>query len=490
MAVHRIVVARTCFLFPFSSEGVSAVRRLLLATDAETLPREEGARLNCWRRDSSAHPDEMSSLSPAFRQVIRGSDKAGAVGSAPPWTVERWKLDDACRARLFDGFTKGSEECKFLDQAEGVHEVNLHLYGEMAGVLSLHVNWLPVGACDQEYERDLTSLQTIFRARTEAANEDRKWQSRSGADSACGDCGIPGLEEPRTLLWRILWLLALPESNDVIPTRRGALAMGHTSLLFKTQPDEETLQGCMFSFRRGGDASFLPPGRPAEGDTVVQLRANRWLASAREGSVAMGWLALRADAEFERKWFTERYHGLYLLLAIHAHAEYVTLASLAHEATDKTRMLAPTHAGEGDAHSALSSKDLNDVVELTRKMTRYTVAMVGDDPGGFTDHALFFRATRRNLGTPELLAEVRTELQELTVLVRTEVERSASERDKRFQRDVTRYGVTLSVLGVVTGIGGMNIPPCNPWWWFPTLGILAVVGFGAYTLVGRLQGEI
>jgi hypothetical protein len=89
--------------------------------------------------------------------------------------------------------------------------------------------------------------------------------------------------------------------------------------------------------------------------------------------------------------------------------------------------------------------------------------MTTHDVGGVPDYALMHRLSREALGTPELLAELREEIEEVYRLVtaeldrqRLEVERRDAEASRRFEQRVGRYGVALGIFSCVVGLLGVN----------------------------------
>ena len=234
-------------------------------------------------------------------------------------------------------------------------------------------------------------------------------------------------------------------------------AQHHTSLVLDVEPDEAQRTELLFRLRRGYGQAYIPPRRPAQEfseykrERAFEVRGNRWVTIAREGTGSLSWLTGDTDS-FAREW-PNRWAGVYCLLALQAISEQVTLARLELAAASVIERFNARREELKRGRGELSDKQIReDVQDLTFLMARYSLTTSADESGGVTDYADFFSNLRVVMRTPSLRAGLRQDLQEVLGLV----ELIHNEQEMKIERDISRFGLWLTPVLIATAYFGMN----------------------------------
>lgn len=467
-------LARTTLVVPVTfaeaSPGGSAGRAEALARRTFPTRGLTEAPAPMWHPKSPPERlENLDHLAPAFQLVLgAGAGPSGAY----PWTPRWLRLNDPMiDGLLADARPNGGRAAP----VPRLRRVDLHLYPLDVGLFSLLFDW--PGDVDPGAVRDALPALVSLRDRQHGWRfgpaEGPRPEQLARLPEALRGAHLPDARVPLATL--LDWLLD-PDATDPPPRVEGRRAFAHTSLFLAERPSDAELHALLYGLRRAADARQPPPAEPSPREAVIALRANRVATLAREGAALVGWPQAGTDPAFEQAFFRKRAHALYLHLLLHAHAEQATLGRLARDAAVEA-------GGLGSPDTVAQRRD--HLFDLARRMTTYTLSMVGDDPGGTTDYGTWFRAAREALGIPATLAEVRAEVRELFELVEAayerEQQRSAAEagrREEAFHRAVTVFGTTIGAAGLATGIFGVNLP--FPW---PGTGALAWTGWLAFLAV-------
>ena len=104
--------------------------------------------------------------------------------------------------------------------------------------------------------------------------------------------------------------------------------------------------------------TYEPPPAPHSDVRVMRVRGRRALATAREGSASVSWLADGTE-KFELEEWPRKFQGIYLLLALHALGERAGLARLQTgigRASGLLHGLFGADAGDDDASSKRAAR--------------------------------------------------------------------------------------------------------------------------------------
>lgn len=218
------------------------------------------------------------------------------------------------------------------------------------------------------------------------------------------------------------WLVKLPhEAAASLPRRvsRFEYALHHTYCLLDEHPGDAALAQQLHGLARAqgvrqgaADSSGLTE--------LIQLRHNAAACLSREGCVGIVW-----DAQREGSFF-DHFNGLYLVLALHALAERVTLEKLSYlEALFSQHLPATSSSVNGDgsvrrtspAQLALAREG---VVALASMLVRYSSAMASWDCGGRPEHGEFLAVLRQMHNLAQLKQELGEEVQDMLSIVERE----------------------------------------------------------------------
>ncbi len=430
-----------------------------------------GQAAPAWRELGPEADDEgtraaIDELDAGLADVVRYSGSGRDGREKTGWVAHRYRLTDEAKAAL------GLPEWWFVER-EGGRSLQMPSWGAVdviffpleVAFLVIHLDWTSgKGAVDSvegickglDEARHLTIAnggrirvdtvsvgQKAPPAAVEKANEGAR--ARAAALRSLGLAMTASNEFDLSAVTRLL-LGERPggptEAGEIEFLSHYAFCVSAVHLAAPVEPAYR--RQLAFCLRRGYDPDRYPVGPEDRPDEVFWPRAGRNIGVAREGVASLG------DPE---DWveFPNRFATVYSRLALHALAERASLSTLSR------RISAIAHANwEGaDAEANLRKG--------AREATRYTLTMVMEDPGGLTDHAHFFRSAREALGTPEQLEEVREEIRELLSTVGADADRQRAdethvrdERERTFQRRISKVGAYASVGAVATGVLGMN----------------------------------
>ena len=464
----RVTTARTAIIVPI---------RGIAESDAEVI--------GGWREMDSLGKGEIKELDPAFRAIINDrSEDAHREGEPSPWAWRHRKLSEGKIASLFgdgrllgrrpkeDEVPPGAERVRPVLTGARVTDAWLYTFPLGAGAVVIRVDWgtptlreLVGWLQDFRHLLDESAagawrfgpidrpIETVPEAHREKALKARTskveaFRQALGVDDLRG-WDDDGEMSTKTLVRALLNPVLTPEvrANDrFIDAVR--FAQHQTVVLLEaeaTPPTEEGREQLLFYLGRAAGTEYLPPPMSHTPDRILYTRANRRIIASREGSAALCWMPgpdapVKVDEDFERVTWPKRFLEVYLMLALHARAERRTLGHLAGEVAGYASRLSP------DPESAADLR--YDARKLRNTMTRFTLTMAGAESGGVTDYAWFFRETREALGVPDVLREVRAELDELSLRVEGEHAR----RQEEFQTAVGIIGVPAVMFSIVGGI--------------------------------------
>lgn len=432
----------------------------------------------------------VEELAPAFRELLHF--RTGERTDGERWRGWRLCLSPAVMSGLLAAPALLGRRGERWP-APKVVSVELYLFPMGAAVLALQFDWTagpdPISSLSELVRRlaALTVLSDGDEGRQGWTFEEVSANTRAAAMPAALKAALDGgAAHLRTL---IDYLLVVPQEDPAAPHRRcptGRHLTHHSAVTLSGPPaSPDRLDALLWWLRGASDARHRPP--PLSEVDRHQPRSNRRLSYCREGCIALNWPDGEDSRQFEVESWAQRFQVVYLLLSVHVHAERATLLTLAAEAA---RLAADLDGPDKTANRR------DDIYALAQRMTRYTLSMVGDDPGGRTEYAAHFRAVRETLGVPAALAEVRAELDELFHLVEAArgivAERAQVERDRHeraFHRRATLLGVILGPATLVTGIFGANLHPELPIGaWGMSFWLIVACGAVAWLVYRRAPG--
>ncbi len=468
------VVARTALVVRVEWNDLHGVDNA--ARSASLLRREirarDGKAQAFWAEITQA-PAGVDELDPSFQSVLglRSDGPSGSPWSAVALRATRAVVDAALADSRLVGRRRDEARLRPV-----VKDVDLMLFPLAAGALVLHIDWVSQAGERVSVTELINSLsharhvhKSDYGWAFDRAVGNSQWLQLSGplleARPGCGAATLADIAD---------WLLVSAEESPHEPPRRvgpSRNAFHQTAVVLDATTPPEHLDDLLFVLRRGARADNVAPPAGTGPDRVLATRGNRRIGLSREGCVQVSWLDPAANTEFERNQAPQRFgSGVYFYLMLHAQAERATLARLAADAQGPARSLT-------DIHAVVDQRDA--LFELARESARYSLALVGDDCGGTSDYAWFFREVRDVLGTGPQLAEVRAEIASLFELV----EAAQSQREADAQAKIAALGGAAVPFGIVTGVLGVNGPPGSnaaQWWGllagglvFSTLGWLA-----------------
>jgi hypothetical protein len=489
MSSSDLLVAKTALLVPClfrdGLEGNCAERakRFLARTYARKRQGKKATAI--WERDD-VEAEGLDELDPAFQTLLAGGSETSV------WAVQRLRLRSDVRdlvlpaPALVDG--KGQ-----VQVALSCYErIELFLFPLSTGMLVLHVDWMAAKEGKPRHLHELSELVAMAR-RMRAGRSQPRWRFAAAALSEAQRKQLgPELaaaltgEDRAPLVTLTDWMLrGEVEDATSASSATGKYALHQTAVFLDRALERPALERALFHLRRGVSARQPPPSALGT-DVTLEPRGNRHLGVCREGIAAVSWAAAGARGDFDRDWAKSRFLRLFLLLAMQAHAERITLGDLeASVAGVATRM--------GSVDDLGRMRD--ELFDLARQISRYSLAMASEDCGGLSDYVAYFKALRTVLSTGARLAETRALVAELLGLVEAAHARQhqiesdrAQERESSFHRMVAIIGGIGVVFGIVTGLLGMNLPegrwaPMQPLFWAITgatlLGALLVVIWAA-----------
>ena len=386
----------------------------------------------------SGAKQEVSELTPPLRAYLSG----GGDEETRPRCL---RLDETFRAQTFKRLklrVKPSGESSYAQLELGA--VKLYVYPLNIMIFTIDVDWTASGQIELTELFEMMEICRHVKTEKKTGWEVEAKRIHSGAEEAPTE---PSEDHPQ----RAEWLERVEEYRSQVGdelfeafTRRGegaravslsslvelALApvferlelqsarytQHHTSVLLGSAPREAELSKLLFHLRRGySEDRYISPSASSlefnelKRERAFEVRGNRWITIAREGSGSLSWLMTSGeDSRFERETWPTRWGGVYKLLALQAISEQMTLARLEQAAAGVVKTLRL-----GDAREELSREARESVRELTYLMVRYSLAMSADDCGGVTDYADFFGNVREVMQTPGLRDGLRQDLQEV-----------------------------------------------------------------------------
>lgn len=221
-------------------------------------------------------------------------------------------------------------------------------------------------------------------------------------------------------------------------------ALHHSSVTLSAPLAEEAIPTALFRLRRMYNDNYLAPTEPQASsiETSYQIRDNRWVTIAREGTASLNWPASEQDT-FNRTQWRDKWRGVYLRLALQAHSERLTIAGLELEISEE--LSAPL------SDQKTRRKNLREIV---KRITRFSLSVV-DDCGGVSDYVRFYSTTRLILGSQEYRLGLCRDAQ--NVLSNIEVE--YQELELKLESDISRWGGAALPLMLVCSFYGMNDLP-------------------------------
>lgn len=367
---------------------------------------------------TSGLPDEVRELDEAFQHLLGAQTVPASQPSRRPWQWQLLRLSQDFLGPHYLGnvvfeTTKGGQfQGTKLDRVEVVR------FPLSTGILVFHLRWP---------ETTLTEFQEVLaRCRYLDLQSGRAgWSFRPEGVGAAQDPSHaqdlgPELEaacyrqRPMALRDLCRWILAGTVSVPGLRISSSRYALHHTCLVGTTEnPQPENLSALLFRLRRAYPPHYVqPPEQEGSQDRVLAPRGNRRIGISREGNVSLTWAKSGELTEFDLTIWPYRFQGVYLLLALHALGERLSLTGLAAEiATFSNRLQ--------DHRTLMREHRSGQLGRLHRRVVRHTTTMTTDDCGGPSDYSHFFRACRRVHAVPEHLEEVRAEAAELFQLVET-----------------------------------------------------------------------
>jgi hypothetical protein len=439
----KVLRAKTSLVVEFSwhAEGPAACSGADIEEFAKSLRRRQFTPRNDDRTNTrfwceASPPDEIlevAELDPAFQSLLGfGARSAGAASNeeAVPWRAWWLRAERHVVDGLFAPSVSIGRDKKPKPLPARLVDVDVFLFPLQTGALVFHWEWDVAALPDLgRLAGHLAALRRIDRSSPiRMTGQPDALQSLLMPPALAAAFGEGA--KPTTLAAIANWMLALPADDPTSPPDRvGSTRYGFpcTSVVLDERPDEAELQRRLFQLRRGADDTYVEPDAGSGPDATLQTRGNRRLVQSRDGFASLSWLLEGVNRDFEVSNWPSKFHGIYFLLTVATLSERATLAQLSAEA-------ARLAAGLGSVEQLALERPR--LLALAQKMARYTLSMVGDDPGGLADYAWFFREARATLGIPGQLEEARREIGEVFSLVETayeEVRRRQAEEVVREQ---------------------------------------------------------
>jgi len=495
--------ARTALIIPFlykTENSFYCIEDLI----QRTFPTP-GGDVNIWQH-MEVGLKEVYDLRPHFRQVLGLREKT--ITPEGTWTAHRLKLNEAVRRELFENMKlyliQNGNESIF----DAVFEsVELHLSPRGATLLVIHINWNPPWKAEKNSLitlDDLRSLIYVSRYKKKIEGVCNGWgfstpledyddQLKERLRATLGDDLFQARVYGRTASLGHLanWLVSLPGENaEALLQRVNTPRHGihHTTVVVSRELSEDSLNEYLFHLRRAfGQKNRPPPNSAGVLGRVLVWRRNKYIGISREGTVSISW-PIKGNNEtfaFEVHHWHQKFQGIYLILALHVHAEKLVFEELSDLSAIQAENLAT------DSTFEQMQRQRNRLRNLASVMTRYTVSMSSSDCGGTTEYSEFFIALREVYGVPELREELSGELKDVLAVVESNYleeerrQRDAEEEQRRMKNDILarinkeksshrqRFEIILSIFGSITlpwviagGVWGMNLttlPNVNFW---------------------------
>ncbi|EFA74900.1 hypothetical protein PPL_11934 [Heterostelium album PN500] len=244
-----------------------------------------------------------------------------------------------------------------------------------------------------------------------------------------------------------LLLVASEDPNNLIPkVGTGGHAHHHTTVILDRQPSYLTLQTYLFHLRRALGQKNRPPLNEMNDDQngmldrILVPRLNRYIGISREGIACISWSVENQHESSVLNWHS-KFQGVYLVLALHAHAERAVLEELSTMASLQAESMRLEF-------ERTTLDELTNSRGLAKLVARFTISMSSDDCGGQSEFSEFFLAMRRVFGIPSQRKELREELEDTLALLendyleerrRVKFEEQRDERADRDRAKIQRY---------------------------------------------------
>lgn len=212
--------------------------------------------------------------------------------------------------------------------------------------------------------------------------------------------------------------------------------------------------------------------------TMEYERANRALATSREGALLCSWPMDGEDVDFESSDYPQKFARQHVYLTIIAVLERLALDRLAetvqHTAHRVAEIVAALASQEEGSHGRAETGIIERADEAAKAAQRLSVALVRTtlslvvvDAGGRSEGARLFERMRTELRSAAVLEEHRSQVLDLlrivesvTASAKLEAQRQGDEaalrQDRTFQLRVGTGGVVFGLAAVLTGALGMN----------------------------------
>ena len=190
-----------------------------------------------------------------------------------------------------------------------------------------------------------------------------------------------------------------------------------------------------------------------QGRGGMQLYENVLIETSVEGSACLVWKPRRGGFNIKR-WAEENYHGIYLILHLHARGEEAGLQDFSYKSLELIRELRPlTHRKR--ERGSLSAK-IKKLKKLILEMVYFNLSFNSASAGGYSDHMAYLQEVREVYSLDNLREELKVNIAELGELVEREETADRDQEEQEFNRLISLFGTIVIPFGLFSGLYGMN----------------------------------
>lgn len=442
-------------------------------------------------------PRELGDLSPLFQQVFGWKVQHA---QEKIWSCHRLVMNEVVMKELFSDPSLCVIQNGEVNPYEfEINSIEILLYPLGTAILVLYLNWLPKNRGPKEKELSLHDIRTLifvskYRHKISEVcdgwgltptNADLKAEILPQLRHDLGEELFAARYRGETVSLSTLgnWLLHLEnEDTNAVPERldHARHAYHHSTVVLDREPPSDILQAYLFHLRHAyGQKNRPPMNSTLTLGKVLVWRQNRYIGISKEGTVSISWPITGGPDDFEVRQWHQKFLGVYLLLALHVHAEKWVLFGLSDMAASQAERLKLDSEVNSLGEIKRSRDRMRDLASL---MVRYTLGMSSNECGGTSEYSDFFSSLRVVFGVPELRDELSNELKDVSAVVESNyLEEERRQRDEQeanrrrnyeLQKSVSQarsqqndaFQILLSIIGsftlpfvLISGVWGMNV---------------------------------